>query len=122
MDENEQEMNQLKEELMKKLEKEMFDYKESLKDKTPEEIMQNAYELTLRQEIIDYYNFDVGYSKEELMALINEPDLLSQGYDEWLSFDGNLREAIEYPLEHLTESIMQEYKRNTQEFTKDEVR
>ena len=76
MEENEKEMNELKEKLMNKLEKEMFDFKENLKEKTPEEIMQNAYELTLKQEIIDYYNFDVGYSKEELEALINEPDLV----------------------------------------------
>ena len=112
MEENEEEMNSLKEELMRKLEQEMFEYKESLKEKAPDEIMQNAYELTIKQEIIDFYNYDLGYTKEDLETLIKEPNLLEQGYDEWLSFDGNLREVIEYPIEHLNEIIKEENEKN----------
>ena len=72
----------------------------------------NAYELTIKQEIIDFYNYDLGYTKEDLETLIKEPNLLEQGYDEWLSFDGNLREVIEYPIEHLNEIIKEENEKN----------
>ena len=108
----EKEKELLKEELIKKLLKEFEKYKDSLKDKTPEEIIQNFYELTVKQEIIDVYDFDLGYSKEDLKMLIKEPNLLDQGYDEWLSFDGNLREVIFYPVEHLNEVIQEENEKN----------
>lgn len=68
----------LKDKLMKKLENEMLEYKNSLKEKSPEEIIQNAYELTVKQEIIDVYDYDLCFSRKDLRRLIKEPDLLDQ--------------------------------------------
>ena len=39
-------------ELYSKMEKELKDYKDSLKSKTPEEIMNSAYQLALKEEMI----------------------------------------------------------------------
>ena len=42
----------IRQELYSKMEKELKDYKDSLKSKTPEEIMNSAYQLALKEEMI----------------------------------------------------------------------
>lgn len=78
---------------MKKLENEYSEFKEQFMSLSPKETVDNAYELVVKQEILDSFNYDMSYDKEELQALLKQNNLLSQAYDEWLSADGNLRVA-----------------------------
>ena len=78
---------------MKELENEYSEFKEQFMSLSPKETVDNAYELVVKQEILDSFNYDMSYDKEELQALLKQNNLLSQAYDEWLSADGNLRVA-----------------------------
>lgn len=111
MEENEvKSTSKLKDELMKKLENEYNEFKEQFMGLSPKEAVDNAYELVVKQEILDCFNYDMSYDKEELQALLKQDSLLSQAYDEWLSADGNLREALQYSVDNVVEIAVEEGK------------
>jgi len=115
--EEEKEFNQMRRNLSKKLDKEMFDYKQELLKQSPNEIIKNAYELICKQEISDYLCYDRNYTKEQLQALLETNNILGQGYAQWLEFDGGLKEALEWPTDDLVDEITKHYKEKNQ--TKD---
>lgn len=88
----------------------MFDYKQELLKQSPNEIIKNAYELICKQEISDYLCYDRNYTKEQLQALLETNNILGQGYDQWLEFDGGLKEALEWPTDDLVDEITKHYK------------
>lgn len=111
MEENEvKNTSKLKNELMKKLEDEYGEFKEQFMSLSPKEAVDNAYELVVKQEILDSFNYDMSYDKEELQALLKQDNLLSQAYDEWLSADGNLREALQYSVDNVVEMAVEDGK------------
>lgn len=118
----EEEIENLKTELISKLESEFNDYKQNLLNETPEKIIEKSYETIVQQEIIDCFNYDMTYSKDELKALLKEPNLLSQSYDEWLSTDGNLRESLEFSVEKLVDIIMEDAKKEKAKIKKGQAR
>lgn len=126
MEENEvKETAKLKDELIKKLENEYSEFKEQFMSLTPKETVDRAYELVVKQEILDSFNYDMGYDKEELQALLKQDNLLSQAYDEWLSADGNLRVALEYSIDNVIEMAVkdsQEIKQSNKDKTKENTR
>ena len=98
----------LREELIAKLEKEQKEYLDGLKEKGVDEVIKNVYEINARQEILDYIaygNFDL----KDVKALIKTNHILSRMYDEWLSFDGNFYEALQYPVDKEIERISDEF-------------
>ena len=111
MEENEvNNTSKLKDDLMKKLENEYSEYKEQFMSLSPKEAVDNAYELVVKQEILDSFNYDMSYDKEKLQALLKQDNLLSQAYDEWLSTDGNLREALQYSVDNVVEMAVEDGK------------
>ena len=109
MKENEvKDTSKLKDELMKKLENEYSEFKEQFMSLSPKEAVDHAYELVVKQEILDSFNYDMSYDKEELQALLKQDNLLSQAYDEWLSADGNLRVALEYSIDNVIEMAVKD--------------
>ena len=111
MEENEvKNTSELKDDLIKKLENEYNEYKEQFMSLTPKEAVDHAYELVVKQEILDCFNYDMSYDKEELQALLKQDNLLSQAYDEWLSADGNLREALQYSVDNVIEMAVEDGK------------
>ena len=55
-----------------------------------------------------------------MQALLDAKDILGQGYDQWLEFDGGLKEALEWPTDDLVDEITNHYreKNQTKESTK----
>ncbi len=101
-------VEELKDELVHKLDKEMYEYKQELLQLSPEEIIENSYKLTVKQEILEYLTYDKYFTRPELESLLASENILEQGYDEWLDFDGNLRESLEYPTDNLVDTITEE--------------
>ena len=89
----------MEEKLFKKLEQEMKEYKEYIKERGVEFAIDRAYELTSKQEIIDALRYDNSLSKVQIKALLSNNNVLDELYDDWLSFDGNMREHINYSLD-----------------------
>ena len=98
----------LREELIAKLEKEQKEYLDGLKEKGVDEVIKNVYEISARQEIMDYL-FYGNIAPKDVKALLKTNHILARMYDEWLSFDGNFYEALEYPIEKEIERISDEF-------------
>ena len=98
----------LREELIAKLEKEQKEYLDVLKEKGVDEVIKNVYEINARQEIMDYLSYG-NIVPKDVKALLNTNHILGRMYDEWLSFDGNFYEALEYPVEKEIERISDEF-------------
>ena len=98
----------LREELIAKLEKEQKEYLDGLKEKGVDEVIKNVYEISARQEIMDYLSYG-NIAPKDVKALLKTNHILARMYDEWLSFDGNFYEALEYPVEKEIERISDEF-------------
>lgn len=85
----------LKQKLEEKLDVEYKKLVEELKKCTPEEIINRAYELTVKDEIIGQIK-EMNLDEIEIKAMLKEDDLLSECYEDWRNADGKLGETI-YP-------------------------
>ena len=99
------ENEELKSKLIQKLERELTDFKDSLKELPAEQIIDNSYKITCMQTIQDYLANDKDYSKFELKTLLKREHLLEECYDDWLSNDGSLREALEFSIDDTIDLI-----------------
>lgn len=93
--------NEKIEKLNEKLEKEFKDFCEEMKTKTPEEIIESAYEITVKEELKDEIaNMDL--HEKEIEIMLGHKDLLTEFYHDWLDCDTPLGEALR---ENLQESV-----------------
>ena len=102
----------MEDKLYKKLEDELKEFKAEMKEKGVDYAIDRAYELTTKQEIIDSIQFDHILSKTEIKALLSRENVLDELYDDWLSFDGNMREHINYSVDKSLNLITDEYKKD----------
>lgn len=108
-------MKNLDYELAKKLDKEFNMYKKNLSEKSKDEIIKNAYQLVVKEEIKEELKYMDLYD-EEKKILICKDNVLDEFYKDWLDNDTPLGEILE---ESISESIsvMTRYlnKRNKEE-------
>lgn len=64
--------------LEKRLDKEMQERKEQIKEQGVDYAIECAYELTVKQEIIDCLKFDVPMTKDKIKALLSRQDILAE--------------------------------------------
>ena len=102
----------MEEKLYQKLENELKDFKIKMKENGVDYAIDRAYELTTKQEIIDSIEFDHDLSKTQIKALLSRENILDELYDDWLSFDGNMRENINYSVDESLNLITDEYKKD----------
>lgn len=102
----------MKDKIYKKLENELKDFKIKMKENGVDYAIDRAYELTTKQEIIDSIEFDHDLSKTQIKALLSRENILDELYDDWLSFDGNMRENINYSVDASLNLITDEYKKD----------
>lgn len=101
---------ELKAEVIEKIEKEYDDFITELKRKTAEEIInEHCYEKVTKEEML-YKIRERDYETKELKALLKTENILSQCYDEWLSNDGNFNEILEYSVDNTIELITNDYR------------
>lgn len=96
--------------LKEKLTKELDTYIDSLRTKSADTILNNAYELVVKQEIYDHIIFDNNYTKEEEKVLLCRKNLLDDLYNDWLNTDGNLRESLSYSVDDYVIELIDECK------------
>ena len=98
----------LREELTNKLEKEQEVFVEKQKEQGIESVVRNAYQIAIRQEIIEYIknrNFDPYYMK----AILKTDDVVGRTYAEWMKHNNNFDDAFEYPVNNEIERISDEF-------------
>lgn len=83
------ENEELKNKLIEKLEREVNEFKDTLRGLSADEIMDNSYKLTCIIEMKDYLIYNKELSKFELKTLLKREDILEECYDDWLSCEEN---------------------------------
>lgn len=96
---------ELKEKLIEKLDKELQEYKGYLRQKSPNEIIESAYQLTVKTLIIEEMS-EKNLDYYELKALIKQKDLLAEFYEDWRNSDGRLGENISYEMDNSIKIIV----------------
>lgn len=99
----------LKEELIEKVEKELELFKQKLKKMTPKEIIESAYELTVKKEIISGFQ-EMYLDVEELKPLLKEDNILDKFYKDWENSDGRLGEQVYLTMPDSVETVVADYK------------
>ena len=102
----------MEDELYKKLEDELKKFKAEVKKNGVDYAIDRAYEITTKQEIIDSIQYDHSLSKSEIKALLTKENVLDEMYDDWLSFDGNMREHINYSVDKSLKIITDSYRKD----------
>ena len=102
----------MEDKLYQKLENQLKDFKTKMKENGVDYAIDRAYELTTKQEILDSIEFDHDLSKTQIKALLSRENILDELYDDWLSFDGNMRENINYSVDESLNLITDEYKKD----------
>ena len=103
---------QYSDELLKKLEHELNGFKEYVKENGVDFAIDKAYELAVKQEIIDCLIYDNSFSKEQVNSLLKCDNILEECYDEWLKSDGNLREKLNFVVDDRINYIIDDYSRD----------
>lgn len=105
--------------LLKKLEQELKDYKQYVKEQGVDFAIDKAYELTVKQEVIDCIAYDNELSKEQIKSLLKFDNILDDCYDEWIKTDGNLREHLNYSVDKSINHITDDYRKDKIKTNKD---
>lgn len=102
-------IDKLRQELDEKLDSEYNNYVEILKQESKDEIIKNAYKLTVKEQIKEEIK-DRNLDKDEIKALLQENNVLDNCYDRWIDDDSKLQEAFEFIVDDEIEEITEEYK------------
>ena len=98
--------------LLQKLEEELKEFKSYIKEQGVDFAIDKAYELTIKQEIIDSIIYDRTLSEEEIEVLLKCDNVLDQCYDEWLKSDGNIRDTLNFVVDERVDFIIDDYSKD----------
>lgn len=88
--------NKIREELYSKMEKELNEYKDELRNKTPDEVIKNAYELAIKEEMIcSFYPESLTYDIKDIKLLNKKSHPLQELFNEWMDSDININELLD---------------------------
>lgn len=107
---------QIREHLYRKIEQEYDNFISELKEKTPSEIIDRAYEITIKEEILGYFYPDYNYKIEEIVALNKLEKPLERLYEDWMDCDRNFYEELHGSISDTLEMVVKEQKLNKKEF------
>lgn len=103
--------DQLKDMLMKKIDQELFVYKQNLiKNYTPEEIINEAYKINFKEQIRDIIDSSM-LGRNEIKVLLKTENVLDKVYDYWENSDGNIWEQLEDKVNEKIENMTMEYQK-----------
>lgn len=105
--------DQLKDTLMKKVDQELFNYKQNLiKNYTPEQIINEAYEINFKEQIRDILDSSM-LGREEMKVLLKTDNILGKLYNYWEYSDGNIWGQLEDKVdEKITKMALLDYQKN----------
>lgn len=103
----------LNQKVWQKMQAELDSFIEELKTKPPSEIIESAYELIYKQDILQSFDFDVDgnypLTNEQAKALLSLKYPLDYLYQEWLDYDGSvldtLRRSNEFAIKKQTQYL-----------------
>ena len=89
--------------LYEKMKNELNELKTELKSKPPDEIIQSAYELVTKEDILSVFEIEEDFDLQEYKALLKTKKPLEYLYQEWLNYDGSemdsIRNSVDFAIE-----------------------
>ena len=99
----------LKDMLMKKIDQELFNYKQNLiKNYTSEEIIQDAYKINFKEQIRDIIDSSM-IGRQEIKVLLKTENIIDKLYDYWEHSDGSIWGLLEDKVQEKVEKMAMEY-------------
>ncbi len=94
--------------LNQKLEREFKDFCDKIEEKKPKEIVKKAYEITVKEELKEEIK-NMRLEEKEKAIMIDQNDLLTEFYHDWLNTDIPLGESLRDTLEDSVAMITRYY-------------
>lgn len=101
-------IEELSNKVYKKLEHEFDMFKESCLTKTKEEILKSAYEIAVKEEIVESFNSNI-YEEEQYLALLENDNMLENIYQDWMNAESGIHIPIEESIEFYLNEIEEKY-------------
>ena len=95
---NKESIKDLTEILNQKLEKEFEEFCRKMEEKEPKEIVKKAYEITVKEELKEEIK-NMRLAEKEKAIMIDQDNLLTEFYHDWLNTDVALGESLRDTLE-----------------------
>lgn len=105
---NRENIKDLTEILNQKLEREFKDFCNKIEEKKPKEIVKKAYEITVKEELKEEIK-NMRLEEKEKAIMIDQNDLLTEFYHDWLNTDIPLGESLRDTLEDSVAMITRYY-------------
>ena len=77
-----------------KINREMNEYLAEIKTKSPEEIVEAAYEITYKNEILGMFEWEGAFNDKQCKAILKTKNALDYLYQEWLDYDGSVLDEL----------------------------
>ena len=102
------------EKLNKKLEKEYTEFLKEMRNKPKDDIIKGAYEITVKEELKDTIGY-MNLHPTEIQALLNEDNVLTEFYHDWLDEDSSLGEVLENSIGESIAILTRYFNKNNKE-------
>lgn len=100
-----------------KINREMNEYLAEIKTKSPEEIVEAAYEITYKNEILGMFECEGAFNDKQSMAILKTKNALDYLYQEWLDYDGSvldeLRGSVDLAIENQIDNFKKQEERDS---------
>ena len=101
----------IRQNLYNKLEKEFKDFIEEMKMNEPEVIVNSAYQIAIKEELVwMFYPQEDKYDIEEIKALNKLPDPLEELYQGWMDCDAGICSVLEDSVSLTLEDVLEQQK------------
>lgn len=101
-------IKELSNKVYKRLEHEFNMFKEICLYKTKEEILNSAYEIAVKEEIVGSFGSNI-YEEEQYLALLEEDNMLENIYQDWMNAESGIHIPIEESIDFYLNEIEEKY-------------
>lgn len=108
----------LRDQLYEKASKEQSDFVENLKHQTPEQIIEQAYELIMHEDILMTFEGDY-LSDKQIKELLKFDHPLSACYDRWLKVDCSHMDMLRDTVSDFADRLIKEQEEKEKRHKKD---
>lgn len=77
-----------------KVQREFDTFIADIKTKSPNEIVNAAYEITYKEEILSMFEIDGAFNDKQSLAILKTKNALDYLYNEWLDYDGSVHDTL----------------------------
>ena len=100
-----------------KVQREFDAFIADIKTKSPNEIVNAAYEIVYKEEILSMFEIDGAFNDKQSLAILKTKNALDYLYNEWLDYDGSvcdtLRDSVDLAIENQIDYFKKQEERDS---------